>query len=92
MRNSKNTPVAQLSYNHNSRIRTRITRNGKLRTETQNREDLFNVAVSTTPRTDSTRFFIDSDEGSIALNGRQARTVFRALLKHYQECGKSLPE
>lgn len=83
--------------NRNAIVRTRTDRTGKLRTETARRDDGLDIAVSTDTRNNSTRVFIDfyGREGSfptadVTLNGRQARTLFRALAKHFAASGKSL--
>lgn len=82
--------------NRNARIATRTDRTGKLRTETQNR-DLGSVAmaVSTNQRSNSTNLFIDfsSEIGSsenVRLNGRQARSLYRLLRRHYGQAGKTV--
>lgn len=81
--------------NRNARIRTRETKNKKLRTETHNREDGFDAAITTTKRGNSTNMFIDFDGGainggeSVRMTGGQARTLFRLLAKHYGYVGKS---
>ncbi len=87
MARKKNT-VAQ---NRNASIRTREDRRGNMRTETIRRDgNTVNVAVSTNPGTDATRLFIDTSTGeSIQFDGRTARTLYRALQKHYQNTGKS---
>ena len=77
--------------NRNATIRTRETRNGKLRTETFRRgDDSINAAVSTCPRTDATQLYIDfPDQQTVRFDGRQARTLYRLLQKHYQQTNKS---
>lgn len=78
--------------NRNAVIRTRETRNGKLRTETFRRDERsLSAAVSTCPKTDSTQMFIDFPNGdqTVRLDGRQARTLYRLLQKHYQQTNKS---
>lgn len=72
--------------NRNASIRTRMTRNGKLRTETYRRdENTFAVAVNTLPDDNSTLLSINSPDGSIyRFDGRTARTIYRTLQKHYQ--------
>jgi len=87
MASKKNT----VSQNKSASIRTRSDRRGNLRTETFRRdEDSLNVAVSTNPKTDSTRVFIDTAEGdSYSFDGRTARTLYRALQKHYQAANKA---
>lgn len=92
MARKNNTRNAASYQNRNASIRTREDRRGKLRTETFRRsEDSINVAVSTNPATDSTMLFIDSPDGqSYSFDGRTARTLYRALQKHYEFTGKSL--
>lgn len=78
--------------NKNARIGTRIDRTGKLRTETQRRDEgSILMAVSTDQRNDSTNLFIDFPgfEGNVRLNGREARSLYRLLRKHYGKAGKS---
>jgi hypothetical protein len=76
--------------NKNARIVSRTDRTGKLRTETQRRDfDSTKMAVSTDTRNDSTNVFIDPVYGqTIKLSGREARTLYRMLQKHYAEAGK----
>jgi hypothetical protein len=87
MAKKKNT-VAQ---NRNASIRTREDRRGNSRTETFRRdEDSVSVAISTNPRNDSTRLFIDTADGqTYSFDGRTARTLYRTLQKHYQNTGKA---
>ena len=87
MASKKNT----VSQNKSASIRTREDRNGRLRTETFRRdEDSVNVSVSTDPRNDSTMLFINTAEGSrLRFDGRTARTLYRALQKHYQATDKT---
>lgn len=78
--------------NRNARIATRIDRTGKLRTETQRRdEDTLAMAVSTDQRSNTTKLFIDFPgfEGNVQLSGREARSLYRLLRKHYGKAGKS---
>lgn len=79
--------------NRNARIASRIDRTGKLRTETQRRDsDTVNMAVSTDQATNTTRLFIDFPNDAadaVRLNGRQARSLYRLLHKHYGSAGKS---
>lgn len=78
------------SVNHNSTIVSREDRTGKLRTETTRRDSGIEVAVSTNPRNDSTMLFVDAPNGdSISFDGRSARTIYRALQKHYRYAGKA---
>ena len=83
--------------NRNAIVRTRRDRTGKLRTETARRDDGLDVAISTDTRNNSTRVFIDfgGRDGAfpfpdLELNGRQARTLFRALAKHFASQGKGI--
>ena len=77
--------------NRSASIRTREDSRGKLRTETFRRdEDTVSVAVSTNPVSNSTSLYIDSANGEcLSFDGRTARTVYRALQKHYQFTQKS---
>jgi hypothetical protein len=81
----------QVTQNRSATIRTREDRRGNMRTETFRRdEDTVSVAVSTNPKNDSTRLFIDTPEGqSYSFDGRTARTLYRALQKHYQQTNKT---
>lgn len=85
---SKKNVVTQ---NRNAAIRTREDRNGNIRTETFRRDtDTVSVAVCTDPRNDSTRVFIDTPEGqTYKFDGRTARTLYRALQKHYRQFNKT---
>lgn len=78
--------------NRNARIATRIDRTGKLRTETQRRDEgSVLMAVSTDQRDNSTNLFIDfpNFDGNVRLSGREARTLYRMLRKHFGKAGKS---
>jgi len=78
--------------NKNARIGTRLDRSGKLRTETQRRDEgTLQMAVSTDQRANSTNLFIDSADwdSNVQLNGRQARSLYRLLRKHFGKAGKS---
>lgn len=76
--------------NRNARISTRFDRTGKLRTETLRRDEgTVNMAVSTNQKTNTTRLFIDFDDASVSLSGREARSLYRLLRKHYGKAGKS---
>jgi hypothetical protein len=80
----------QQAANRNSTIVTRRDRNGKFRTETAGRDSGISVAVSTNSTTDSTILFVDSYDGkSLRFDGREARTIYRALQKHYKFTSKS---
>lgn len=83
--NVKNNKKQVVARNRRAAIRTRTDRRGNLRTETFRRdEDATSIAVSTDPRNDSTRLFIDTPEGeSYVFDGRTARTLYRTLQKHY---------
>jgi hypothetical protein len=90
-RTNKNYTRNVQNQNRSATIRNREDRNGKLRTETFRRDDgATNVAVSTNPKTDSTVLFIDASDGNTyRFDGRTARTLYRALQKHYQYTDKS---
>ena len=55
-------------------------------TFTQNREDDFDVAISTDSSNASLLSLVVGQTG-ISLSGRQARTLQRVLNKHYENCG-----
>ena len=81
-----------VAQNRNAVIRTREDRTGKTRTETARRDDsTISVAISTNPKTDSTRMFVDFPNrgGVVEFSGSEARTLYRLLQKHYSETGKS---
>lgn len=87
-RNNRKT----VGQNRNAIIRTREDRTGKLRTETFRRDnDSIVAAVSTNPKTDSTSLFIDlpNSAETIRMDGRQARTLYRLLQKHYRNSDKT---
>jgi hypothetical protein len=82
--------------NKNAHIINRTDRTGKIRTETVRRDVAeFDIAVSTNPSTGATRLYFDryGREGNFGghatfqLNGRQARTLFITLQKHFAETG-----
>ena len=87
--------MAFFDTNKNARIATRITRNGKRRTETRNREDGFSAAISTNSNGGSL-LFLDFDGGNIAggetikMSGARARTLYRLLARHFDYTNKSL--
>ena len=85
-RNRKYVP-----QNRNATIRTREDRRGNLRTETYRRDgDSISVAVSTDPKNDTTSLFVDfPDRSTVRFDGRQARTLYRLLQKHYRETNKT---
>lgn len=78
--------------NRNARIITRTDRTGKSRTETDRRDSGFDFAVTTDSRKNSTNLFIDVGHSGQAfrLSGRDARTLYRLLSKHYDVNGKPL--
>jgi hypothetical protein len=73
------------NVNKNARIESRVCRNGKLRTETARRDDgVWNAAVTTDPQTNATNLFLDLEDGTtVKLSGREARTLYLLLSKHY---------
>ena len=80
------------SSNKNARIESRVDRTGKVRTETV-RRDVWtdNYAVSTNERDNSTHLYIDPAFGPrVRLDGRQARTLYTLLQKHYDTLGKTV--
>jgi hypothetical protein len=85
-----------IATNKNSHIVNRVDRTGKVRTETTRRDGgELDVAISTNARSGSTRLFLDAEgrEGNfggfatMTLNGRQARTLFIALQRHFDQTG-----
>jgi len=80
------------NMNHSARIVTREDRFGKLRTETKGRDDYsLNMAITTDQKVNRTKLFIDDVDGtSHQFDGRQARSLYRLLQRHYRETGKSL--
>ncbi len=88
---SKNSFNFSSPANKNAHIESRIDANGKLRTETQRRDSGPDFAVSTDERSNATRLFIDNvwdQNGTIALSGHEARSLYRLLRKHYRFTGK----
>ena len=79
------------STNHNATITSRIDRTGKFRTETSRRDEgSVTIAVSTNPKSDATTLFVDAPNGdTFRFDGRIARTLYRALQKHYMFAGKA---
>jgi argininosuccinate synthase len=48
------------------------------------------MAATTDTKNDSTNVFIDFPDGDqVKLDGREARTMYRLLSKHYASTGKS---
>lgn len=78
------------SQNKNARIVSRVSRNGKLRTETARRDQgSTEMAVTTDPRSNASKLFLDLDDGSsVSLSGREARTLYRLLSAHFEYSGK----
>lgn len=79
------------NQNKNAVIDSRTDKSGKIRTETQRRDPgTVNMAISTDAHVDSTNLFIDFAPGDyINLSGREARTLYRLLQKHYRATGKA---
>ena len=85
------------SSNKNSRVNSRIDRTGKLRTETARRDSgALDIAITTDERNNSTRVFVDRagrdaslPSATLELSGREARTLYLALAKHFAAQGKS---
>lgn len=77
--------------NRNAIIRSRRLRNGNLRTETARRDDgSFHASVTST-KTGTTRFSLTNENGLVTrLTGRQARTLFRLLARHYDATDMSV--
>lgn len=71
--------------NRNSRLNTRIDRTGKLRTETVSRDDnTIRAAISTHRKNNSSNLYVDFPTGqTVRITGREARTLYRLLDKHY---------
>jgi hypothetical protein len=86
------------STNSNSRVIVRSDKNGNVRTETSRRDPgSLELAISTNPRMNSTRLFIDCEGRefgypTLEFNGREARTLFLALRKHFDAVGLSEPD
>lgn len=88
------------STNAKATIRSRFDRNGNTRTETTGRDSGIDVALVTNKR-GTTELFIDGagrDYGfspeaevpaTLRLDGHQARTLYRALGRHFDVTGKS---
>lgn len=75
--------------NKNARIVQRVTKNGKLRTETRYRDEGADRFAISTDNNNSTSLFLDLEGGEIRggetvrLSGHQARSLYRVLQKHY---------
>lgn len=90
--------MTKTNRNKSSRVQTRIDRTGKLRTETSRRDRFaLDLTISTDIRNNSTRLFIDprgrgttTYAGVSELNGREARTLFLLLQKHFETQGKQV--
>jgi len=77
--------------NRNAIIRSRRLRNGNFRTETARRDDGAFRASLTTDKSGTTRFSLTNEDGLVVrLTGRQARTLFRVLARHYDATDKSV--
>jgi len=77
--------------NKNAVIASRIDRTGKSRTETARRDPgAIKMAASTDPRINRTTLYIDTPDGdTIRFSGREARSIYRLLRKHYGYTHKS---
>lgn len=74
--------------NRNARIETHLTKTGRIRTETRRRDRGSLVASAlTNPDTNRTTFYIGRAGAGFSLNGREARTLFRVLQRHYEATG-----
>lgn len=78
------------TVNKHAEISYRWMRNGKICTETVRRDSGLEARVTTDPRNNSTRFFVDFGGLRLNVGGREARTLFRVLARHYQNTDKSL--
>lgn len=90
--------VKVYSANANATIRTRIDRNGGTRTETHGRDSGMDVSLVTDKRGTTSLFidgagreiaFMGEDVPSFRLTGHEARTLYRALGRHFEATGKS---
>jgi hypothetical protein len=84
---------AYQTQNKRAEIRSRVTRNGKLRTETHRRDpDTFTAAISTDPNSHATAMYIDipNEYETLRLSGAEARTLYRLLSKHFEFADKPL--
>ena len=79
-------PYVFIPGNKNATIRTRCTRNGKLRTETHRRDSgSMKVAISTDSNgSGGTHLYVDLPEASLKFDGREARTLYRVLTRHFE--------
>lgn len=80
---AKSTNTKTRSNRSNSKIRTRFTGENSYVTETIYRPvGSMTAAIETTGK--RTTFYINHpDYGRVALDGREARTLFRTLYNHY---------
>lgn len=80
--------VRPVYANQNATVESRPNFNAAIGgvTFTQNREDGFDVAISTDSSNASLLSLIVG-QTDISLSGRQARTLQRVLNKHYENCG-----
>ncbi len=74
----------------NSKIKTRETRSGKIRTDiNRDYESPVNFSAATRPESNSTSVYINSGTSTMRLTGREARSLYRLLQRHYQALGKT---
>ncbi len=79
-----------LAANRNARIQTRTLRNGNLRTETAGRDSGIKASVTTSKTGGRVGLSMTTEDGLVVrLNGRQARTLFRVLARHYDASDRS---
>ena len=77
--------------NKNAHIISRVDARGNLRTETARRDPATPEFAISTDSSDTTKLFLDgvgSWGDDIVLNGREARSLYRLLRKHYGFAGK----
>ena len=81
--------------NKNAIIQSRVSRNGKYRTETARRDYGADNFAASTDNNGATSVFLDFEGGNIKggdtvrLDGRQARTLYRILQNHFEYVGKT---
>lgn len=77
------------STNRDSRIVTTFRRGGKVQTRTIYRNDN-SIRASVVTENGATSLRIrDPFSGDVIFSGREARTIYRALQRHYEETGRS---
>lgn len=75
--------------NRNARLETRTDAFGKTWTETVGRDaNTPQMAISTDERANSSKLFIDMAQAKFSLTGREARTLYQLLHRHYVMTGK----